>query len=229
MNEKRGRELFGYMAKNALSCPRCGKKLSLLTVKMGFFDEIIGEYSCENPACIWHRNGLRSYRRVLPSAVREIKAKGILSEEEIFFVEEQRSAAMAAEIRCGKCGYKRRYEESVFTDDGKLLHKFRCDNRDCGDFEKYIQMELSENDCRLIFANAKKRAKCRICGKTEGTKVFCDKNGGFICEKHCAGCEFLENRTSMTHCVWWVRQGAAEAAKKGFEEYGEALLKHREV
>ena len=230
MREKgRGEKLFEYLRNNAQSCPKCGKKLGLLAVKMGFGDEIIGEYCCENRECLGHRHGIRSYRRLLPSAVRFIKEKGILSEEEISFVEIRRSGAMAAEIRCGKCGYKRRYVESVFTEDGRLLHKFRCDNKDCVDFEKSISIELKEEDCAFIFKKEKEKAKCRICGETSGAKVHCQKHGGFICEKHCAGCEFLENRTSMTHCVWWIREGAAQAAKKGFEEYGKALREHREI
>lgn len=224
-----GESLFKYLENNAQSCPKCGKKLSLLTVKIGFDDEIIGEYTCRNKSCQGHRNGIRSFRRLLPSAVRFIKEKGILSEEELRFIERQRSAAIEAEIRCGKCGYKRRYVESVFTEDGRLLHRYRCDNKDCGDFEKSIYTELTERDCRHIFAKAKEKAKCKVCGKLSGAKVYCEKQGGYICESHCGGCEFLENRTSMVHCVWWIREGAAQAAKKGFEEFGEALRKHKEI
>lgn len=225
----RTKKLFKFLNDEAFSCPKCREKLSCVSVKMGFDDEIIGAYACENENCQAHRSGFRAYRRLLPGAVRRIFEEGYISEEERLFIERQRSAAMAAEIRCPKCGYKRRYVESVFSPEGKLFHKFRCDNKDCSDFGKSIKTELSEWGCDRILGEVKQKSACVICGKLSGAKVLCEKSGGFICEEHCRNCEFLENRTSMVHCVWFARVGAAEAAKKGFEAFEKALRIHREI
>ena len=217
------------MNDTASRCVKCGEKLSCVSVKMGFGDEIIGTFACQNEKCQGHRTNLRSYRRLLPSAVRELRKKGYLSEEELRFVERQRSAAVAAEIRCPKCGAKRRYVESFFNPEGKLLHKYRCDSKWCKDSGKSIKAEFSEEDCERILGGVKKKNACVICGELSGAKVLCEKEGGFICESHCRGCEYLENRTSLTHCVWFARVGAAEAAKKGFEAFEKVLIKHREI
>lgn len=225
----RTEKLFRYMNDSAGICVKCGKRLSCVSVKMGFDDEIIGTFACRNENCRAKKSGFRCYKRLLPAAVREIKEKGYLSEDDFRYINRQRSAAMAAEIRCGKCGYKRRFIESAFDTEGKLLHKYRCDDKDCADYGKSIKTELSEWDCDRILSEVREKNSCVICGKETGAKVHCDKFGGMICESHCEGCEYLENRTSMVHCGYWARIGAAEAAAKGFLFFEKALMKHREI
>lgn len=228
MNEEAVSRLFLYMGKTANNCPKCGEKLVCTSIKIGFGNEIIGTYACKNEECRSFRHRIRSYRRLLPTAAKEFVEEN-LTEKDICFIERQRSAAMAAVIRCSKCGYKRKYIESAFKMDGKLLHKFRCDNENCIDYGKSIKTEFTEWDCENILGKVRKRNVCVICGHLSGAKVFCEKEGGFVCESHCHGCEFLENRTSMTHCVWFARVGAAEAAKKGLEAFEKALRIHREI
>ena len=220
-------KIFEFFGKDAAVCPKCGEKLEILAVKLGFDDEIVATYGCINPECQAKKNGLRSFRRLLPAAVVKIKEAGILSEEDLAFAERQRRAALGAEIRCPMCGHREEHKESFFGRNGKLLHRFGCRNERC--FGQDIVIELKEEDCERIEERARKKGKCRICGELHGAKVKCDMQGGYICEKHCAGCKWKDESTSLTHCNYFRKVKFVEAAKKGIEETEKALLEHFEI
>ncbi|MBQ7874021.1 MAG: hypothetical protein IJ306_02495 [Oscillospiraceae bacterium] len=222
--------LFGYLNERAPACPKCGKKLSVIEIKMGFGDEIIGTYICRNRECLACRSGLRNYRRMLPAAVEKIRKEGILSNEMISYAERQRSAAMAAELRCSVCGHKRRYIESVFKKGGeKILHRFKCENRECTGFGGNIRIELTEADVLRIEGDYAKKNSCRICGKLSGAKVRCQKHGGYICMEHCGKCEFHDERTSQTRCRYFRDFALPSAARKGIPEIEKAFREAKEI
>ncbi len=221
--------LFGYFTKRAPKCPKCGERLIPIRIKMGFGDEIIGEYACRNKECFGCRKGLRDFRRLLPSAVREIREWGILSEEDFSFIERQRRAAVAADIRCPVCGYKRRYIDSTFARDGKLLHKFECKNEHCSEFGQGIRLELTEADVRRIESDYAKKNSCSVCGKLSGAKVRCQKHGGFVCMEHCMECESHDERTSQTHCRFFLDHALPDAARKGILEIEKAYREAKEI
>ena len=224
------KDLFEWLNVRAPKCPKCGKRLSVVEIKAGYGDEIIGTYACLNEECLGHKSGIRSFLRMLPRAVGEIKDAGILSEEELLYIERQRSAASAAVIRCPTCGYKREYIESVFIgEEPVLLHRFRCKNEKCADFGNTVRRAFSNEECDRIIEKHREDGRCRICGEVTGAKVKCGLRGGYICEKHCRGCEWHDERTSRVDCLWYRRKGIPDAAKKGFEAFEKEVREHEEI
>lgn len=192
--ESRIEKLFEFMDGRGFFCKKCGESYSCEAVRMGFYGDIIGLYAC---GCTKNRNNI-IYRGCKAAEIQKVKE--ILGEEFLSELERKQNAACLASISCPYCGNKRRYMESEIRKDGKFLHRFDCRNESCRDFERSIWMELTEEDCEKIFNKAAKKAVCKVCGELIGAKVYCHREKHAICEKHCYGCGFRDDRTSQVRC-----------------------------
>ena len=188
MNE----EIFAFMDERAPVCGKCKKVTQCRAVRFGAYSDIIGIYGgcCGKANYIYQ--GLNAHDK---KAFIKIFGK-----EDFEKVKKAQSAALAAEVICEKCGKRRRYLETAFDREGKLLHRFDCRESKCKDFERSVWLELTKEDEQKIFEKAKEDARCRICQKTECPKIHCPKYGGVICEEHCAKCPDRDERTSKFIC-----------------------------
>lgn len=193
-------EIYKKLEEDAGNCPFCGAKKHVRSVRIGCGDEIVAEFECRNAECKFHLYGLRSYRRMLPKEVVEIKK--LISEEELSDLLKKAGAAKDADIKCPECGEIMRYVETDLLRNGKLVHELVCQNTLC--FKKHrIFIELSDEDCEKIEARRKEKYVCGICGDKEyrHSWVHCPKYG-LICESHCSSCEHLSHGTSLWHCLY---------------------------
>lgn len=214
---KNAEEIYKRLEEDARNCPFCGRKEHVRRVRIGNGDEIIAEYECKNAECKFHLYGLRSYRRMLPREVVEIKK--LISEEELSDLLKKAGAAMDAEIKCPECGEVMRYIETDLLRNGKVVHELACKNSLCFR-RREIKIELSDEDCEKIEARRKAKYVCGICGdKNAGIWVHCPKYG-IVCERHCTSCEHLSHGTSLWHCLY---KKASEREKDRAEKAKESL------
>lgn len=205
---KNAGELYKKLEESAKNCPFCRAKEHVRSVRVGFEDEIIAEYECRNAECKFHRCGLRSYRRMLPKEVTEIKE--LMTEEELRDILKKVGAATAAEIKCPECGEAMRYIETDLLRNGRLVHRFECQNRLCIR-KREIFIELTDEDCRKIRQRQKEKNVCGKCGeRITGAVMHCPKYG-IIHEGHCGECEHLLKGTSLHQCLY---ESYAEREKK---------------
>ena len=211
------KEIYKKLEESAKNCPFCGAKEHVRSVRIGCGDEIVAEFECRNAECKFHLYGLRSYRRMLPREVVEIKE--LMPETEYQDALKKAGAAMDAEIKCPECGEIMRYIETDLLRNGKLVHELVCQNTLC--FKKHrIFIELSDEDCEKIEARRKAKYVCGICGdKNAGSWVHCPKYG-IVCERHCTSCEHLSHGTSLWHCLY---KKASEREKDRAEKAKESL------
>ena len=186
-------ELFEYLDSRTGLLGEEHKDSVCVGVRIGFYNDIIAQYVGSREGRGW--GIFRGH-----NAEEKQKIFKILGEEILNDFRMKQDAATAAVIQCPRCGRQMRYIESEIRKNGKFLHRFDCKNPKCKDFERSIWMEILKEDCEKIFKRAKERGTCKICGELVGSKVFCQKEKGWICEKHCNECAFLDDLTSRAFC-----------------------------
>ncbi len=191
----------------AQRCLHCGKRLRLSLVDLGDGDMVDAVFSCENKDCAAHRHKLHSFRRMTEALTEE--ALLMVPEEEMEKYKRYRAAALRAAIKCPICGTAERYVRSGVGSTGRLLHFYMCANNFCPNRDQ-IKIELTEEDVLKIEAK-KEETTCPVCGKERGCSVRCPKEGALICESHCSGCEFHEERSG--HCRFRKKNEAEKEAR----------------